>query len=103
MLRNPERKEEPVIELTPRQRRILIRLAAGDFLWEVADEAYFTQYDDRTGRQLHVHHPALLPLESANLIHRRREPEAARRLDHWDITEQGRAALSENLPLKKLA
>ena len=91
-----------MIELTPRQRRILIRLAAGDFLWEVAGEKYFTQFEEKTGRQLRVHPPALQPLESADLIVRRRQPEAARRLDYWEITEQGRAMIAESLlPPKK--
>ena len=86
-----------MIELTPRQRRILTRLIAGDLLWEVADEKYFTQFEERTGRQLRVHLPALQPLESAHLIYFRRHPAGEHRLDFWEITEQGRAALAENL------
>lgn len=92
-----------MIELTPRQRRILLRLAAGDFLWEVAGEKYFTQFNEKTSRQLRVHLPALQPLVSANLIHLQRRPEAEHRLDYWDISEQGREVLTEGLQTRNRA
>jgi DNA-binding MarR family transcriptional regulator len=93
-----------VIQLTRRQRRILVRLAAGDYyLWEVAGEKYFTQFEERTGRHLRVHPPALQPLEAANLIYRRRHAEALRKLDYWEITDEGRVALESMLPSSKLA
>jgi hypothetical protein len=90
-----------VIQLTPRQRRLLMRLAAGDLLWEVPGEKYFTQYNERTGRQIHVHPPVLEPLESAHLVRRHRQPETDHKLDFWEITEQGRAVLSGSLLPRK--
>jgi hypothetical protein len=78
-----------------------MRLVAGDLLWEVAGEKYFTQFNEKTDRQLRVHPPALQPLESASLIHLRHHPAADHKLDFWDITDQGRAALAESAPLPR--
>ena len=93
-----------MIQLPPRQRRLLLRLAAGDLLWEVPGEKYFTQFNERTDRQIHVHPPVLEPLELAHLVRRHRQPESAHKLDSWEITDQGRAALAGRLlPSKEIA
>jgi hypothetical protein len=81
-----------------------MRLATGDLLWEVPGEGYFTQFNERTERQIHVHPPVLEPLESAHLVRLHRQPETEHKLDCWQITDQGRAALAGTLlPRKEMA
>jgi hypothetical protein len=78
-----------------------MRLAADDLLWEVLGEKYFTQFNEKTGRQIHVHPPVLEPLESAHFLRRHHQPETEHKLDFWEITDQGRAALAGNLLPRK--
>ena len=85
-----------MIRLTPRQRQILLRLAGGDLVWEVAGENYFTQFNERTDKQIHIRQPVMLPLESAQLVRRHHQPESAHKLDYWEITEEGLAMVAQS-------
>lgn len=73
--------------LSSRQRRILAGLARGDLIWEVADKAYFTQFNDATARDGRLRLDELLQMQESGWI--RRVSEGADRLDHWEITEEG--------------
>jgi hypothetical protein len=74
--------------LNSRQRRILAGLARGDLIWEVADKAYFTQFNEATARDGRLRLEELLQMQESGWI--RRVSEGANRLDHWEITEEGR-------------
>ena len=77
--------------LTPRQRQILMGLAAGDLLWEVPGKSYVCQYDERTKRDLRVSVEVLKSLEESGLV---RRVSADQKLDHWEITAAGKHDLS---------
>ena len=74
--------------LSSRQRRILSGLARGDLIWEVPDKSYFTQFNEATGRNGRLQLDELLQMQESGWI--RRVSEGANRLDHWEITEEGR-------------
>ncbi len=80
-----------------RQSRILASLETGDFIWEVNGESYFTQFNDRSGRQSRVRRQEIEALDEQGWILRIRHDPAARRLDYYDITDGGREALRSAL------
>jgi hypothetical protein len=83
-----------VTTLSPRHRRILSGLSHEDLLWEVPGQPYFTQFNERTGKQTRVRVDTLEQMEQLGLIRRHRQSLAAHKLDFWEITAQGREALS---------
>ena len=78
--------------LSSRQRRILAGLARGDLIWEVADKAYFTQFNEATARDGRIRLDELLQMQERGWI--RRVSQGAHRLDHWEITDEGRNVVS---------
>ena len=82
-----------VTTLTARHRRILSSLSHDDLLWEVPGQPYFTQFNERTGKQMRVRVDILEQMEQRGLIRRQRQSESAHKLDFWEITAQGREAL----------
>ena len=82
-----------VTSLTARHRRILSSLSHDDLLWEVPGQPYFTQFNERTGKQVRVHVDVLEQMERLGLIRRYRQSQSAHKLDFWEITAQGREAL----------
>jgi hypothetical protein len=73
--------------LSSRQRRILTGLARGDLIWEVPDKAYFTQFDEATGRAGRLRLDELLQMQESGWI--RLVSQGPHRLDHWEITAEG--------------
>jgi hypothetical protein len=82
-----------VTTLSARHRRILSGLSHEDLLWEVPGQPYFTQFNERTGKQTRVRVDTLEEMEQLGLIRRHRQSLAAHKLDFWEITAQGREAL----------
>jgi DNA-binding HxlR family transcriptional regulator len=76
--------------LSARHRRILTGLSHEDLLWEVPGQLYFTQYNERTGKQARVRVDTLEQLEQQGLIRRQRQSQSAHKLDFFEITPQGR-------------
>ena len=76
--------------LTSRQLRILMRLEDGDLLWEVPGEEYVSQYNERTGRELHVNVDIVNSLEALGLV---RRVSAEGKLDCWQLTAQCRESI----------
>lgn len=81
--------------LNARQRRILTGLSHDDLLWEIAGQPYFTQFNERTGKQTRVRVDTLEEMEQLGLICHRRQSVSAHKLDFWEITPSGREVLSE--------
>jgi len=81
--------------LNPRLRRILSGLSHDDLLWEVPGQPYFTQFNERTGKQARVHIDTLAQMEQMGLIRRHRQSESAHRLDFWEITAEGRETVQD--------
>jgi hypothetical protein len=82
-----------VTTLSARHRRILSGLSHEDLLWEIPGQPYFTQFNERTGKQTRVRVDTLEQMEQLGLIRRYRQSLAAHKLDFWEITVQGREAL----------
>jgi hypothetical protein len=82
-----------VTALSARHRRILSGLSHEDLLWEIPGQPYFTQFNERTGKQTRVRIDTLEQMEQLGLISRHRQSLAAHKLDFWEITAQGREAL----------
>ena len=82
-----------VTTLSARHRRILYGLSHEDLLWEIPGQPYFTQFNERTGKQTRVRVDTLEQMEQLGLIRRHRQSQAAHKLDFWEITAQGREAL----------
>jgi hypothetical protein len=80
--------------LSARHRRILSGLSHEDLLWEIPGQPYFTQFNERTGKQTRVRVDTLEEMEQLGLIRRYRQSLSAHKLDFWEITVQGREALS---------
>ena len=85
--------------LTARQQRILTTLALGDLLWEVPGQEYFTQYNERTGRQTRVHIRILEEIANLDLICL--EKQDAHQLNYWTITQAGRKLIADLQPRHK--
>ncbi len=83
-----------VTTLSARHRRILSGLSHEDLLWEIPGQPYFTQFNERTGKQSRVHVDTLEQMEELGLIRRYRQSLSAHKLDFWEITAQGREALT---------
>ncbi len=83
-----------VTTLSARHRRILSGLSHEDLLWEIPGQPYFTQFNERTGKQSRVRVDTLEQMEELGLIRRHRQSLSAHKLDFWEITAQGREALS---------
>jgi len=83
-----------VTSLSARHRRILSGLSHEDLLWEIPGQPYFTQFNERTGKQSRVRVDTLDQMEQLGLIRRQRQSLSAHKLDFWEITPQGREALS---------
>jgi DNA-binding HxlR family transcriptional regulator len=83
-----------VTTLSARHRRILSGLSHEDLLWEIPGQPYFTQFNERTGKQTRVHVDILEQMEQLGLIRRHRQSLAAHKLDFWEITAQGREVLN---------
>jgi hypothetical protein len=83
-----------VTTLSARHRRILSGLSHEDLLWEIPGQPYFTQFNERTGKQARVRIDTLEQMEQLGLIRRYRQSLAAHKLDFWEITAQGREALN---------
>jgi len=71
-----------------RQRRILAGLARGDLIWEVPEESFFTQFNEATGRARRLRLDELSQMQESGWIHR--VSQGPNRLDHWEITDEGR-------------
>jgi len=82
-----------VTTLSARHRRILSGLSHEDLLWEIPGQPYFTQFNERTGKQSRVRVDTLEQMEELGLIRRHRQSLSAHKLDFWEITAQGREAL----------
>jgi hypothetical protein len=76
-----------VTAITLRQRRILKGLSHQDLLWELPGQSYFTQFNERTGKQVRVRVSALEQMAQMGLI--RRQTGSAQHLDFWEITAEG--------------
>src|ERR1039457_1650480 len=83
-----------VTTLSARHRRILSGLSHEDLLWEIPGQPYFTQFNERTGKQSRVRVDTLEQMEQLGLIRRYRQSLAAHKLDFWEITAQGREVLN---------
>jgi len=83
-----------VTTLSARHRRILSGLSHEDLLWEIPGQPYFTQFNERTGKQTRVRVDILEQMEELGLIRRHRQSLAAHKLDFWEITSLGREAVS---------
>jgi predicted transcriptional regulator len=89
--------------LSARNRRILTGLAHEDLLWEVPGQPYFTQFNERTGKQVRVRLETLEQMEQMGLIRRQRQTRSAHKLDFWEITAQGRELVSRFASDRKMA
>jgi hypothetical protein len=87
--------------INARHRRILNGLSHDDLLWEVPGQPYFTQFNERTGKQTRVRLEILDQMEEAGWIRRQRQSLAAHKLDFWEITNQGREALTVSVGDRK--
>ena len=76
--------------LSARDRRILTGLSHEDLLWEVPGQPYFTQFNERTGKQVRARVEILEKLEQQGLIRRHRQSQSAHQLDFYEITPHGR-------------
>ncbi len=86
---------------TIRHQRILAGLHTGDLLWEVPAQPYFTQYNERTGRQNRVHNDVLVEMERFGWIQRVSQDPSAHKLDFWEITREGCTLMEAFLLHKK--
>jgi hypothetical protein len=89
--------------LSARHRRILSGLAHEDLLWEVPGQPYFTQFNERNGKQMRVRVDTLEQLEQMGLIRRQRQTRSAHKLDFWEITAPGRELVSRFAAGRKTA
>jgi hypothetical protein len=91
----------PRMVASARHRRILTALAIGDLLWEVVGESHFTQYNERTGKEIRVQRDILEAMENVGWIHRVTHEPSAHRLDFWEIAPLGRQILGRPATSKK--
>ena len=74
------------------QRRLLRSMQQGNPIWELADQPYCTLYNEKTGRDHRIRLQGVREMEAFGWI--RRVPNSSpNRLDSWEITDKGRAAL----------
>ena len=76
----------------PRQKRILSSLVQGDLIWEVPEESYYTQYNEGAGGSRLLRLGELLEMQEGGWI--RRVSQGPQRLDHWEITDEGREVIA---------
>jgi len=74
-----------------RQRRILSGLIGGDPVFEVPKKSYFTQFNEKAGRQNRVSQDELVEMRETGWV--RLVSPGSQRCDHWEITDAGRKAL----------
>ena len=79
-------------EPTAVQRRILRSMEQGNPIWEIADKFYCTFYNEKAGRDQRVRRQGVQQMEAFGWIRRVPNP-SPNRLDSWQITDKGRAAL----------
>ena len=89
--------------LSARHKRILTGLSHEDLLWEIPGQPYFTQFNERTGKQTRVHIDVLEQMEQLGLIRRYRQSLSAHKLDFWEITNEGREAVNLSSADRKTA
>lgn len=92
-----------VTTLNARHRRILSSLSHDDLLWEVPGQPYFTQFNERTEKQIRVRVDILEQLEALGLIRRQRQSQSAHKLDFWEITAHGREVVRDFAASRKTA
>lgn len=89
-------EESSLLNLSPRERRILQWMKDGNRIFEVIDKKYFIVYDDRADRDHRVKKEELDALERAGWIMPVPNPDR-QHLDSWEVSEQWQAALTRGL------
>jgi hypothetical protein len=74
---------------TNRELRILRNLLSRNQIWEAVGRKYFTQYDEITGKEIRIPCTELKHMETCGWIQLIHHPEAAQRLDRYEITTPG--------------
>ena len=77
------------MEPTAKHQRILRLMANGDLIWELLAKSYRTIYNEKRGRDQRVPSAVVDDMERQGWIRRQPNPES-RRLDGWELTEEGR-------------
>jgi hypothetical protein len=75
-----------------RQRRILSGILRGDPVFEVPQQTWFTQFNENSGRQIRITLDELEAMRDRGWVVR--VSAGAQRCDHWEITQEGREAVS---------
>jgi hypothetical protein len=78
--------------ITALQKRILNALLRDDLIWEVAGADYFTQFNEKTGKQVRIRPAELESMHVLGWIERVWHDPASHKLDYWQLTPAGRAA-----------
>lgn len=96
----PETHRLRVVQSTPTKRhiRILRNLALNNYIWEQARTSRLIQFDESSGKDSLLRLVEVKDMSAAGWIRRVQFPPEAQRLDRYEITEAGRAAL--DVPLK---
>jgi RIO-like serine/threonine protein kinase len=81
--------------LTPRQLRLLTWISRGDLIYEVVNRNYWTIFDESKGRDHRVKNSEVEDLARLSLIRKVENP--GNRLDSWDLTPSGHAAVEAAL------
>jgi len=80
-------------EPTKQQRRILILMGHDNRIWEVVGKSYRSIYNDKLKRDQRVPDRLVQEMEQQGRIRRIDNP-SAQRLDGWELTGQGREAVT---------
>ena len=78
------------MNITATQKRILLALLRDDLVWEVAGSGYFTQFNEKTGKQTRIRLTELEIMRSLGWIERVSHDPASHKLDYWRLTPHGR-------------
>ena len=74
-----------IVEPTARQRRILGNLKSGNLIWEVVGRKYFSQFDDRSDRELHIRAEDLREMIDTGWIRLVQLPRSEQRLNRYEL------------------
>jgi hypothetical protein len=89
----PQPTASSVLDLSPRQQRILTWMKDGNRIFEVLGKKYFTLYEDRRDLDHRIQKDELEELARSGVISQVPNPEG-NRLDAWEISELGRSLIA---------
>lgn len=75
------------MEPSAQQRRILTNLREGNLIWEVTGRKYFSQFDNRSNRELHIQPQDLDEMANVGWIRLVKLPRAEQRLNRYELAD----------------